>query len=209
MSTSGTMSLGPGAGSGGERLTAAERRTALLDVALDILVHAGEAAITVGTVAAKADVTRALVYKHFENRDDLIIELHRREAERLDGEIIDRVSRAPSGFEPKFRAMVLGLLDSVDRWGTIFNPLRHTAAGAVGRREQRTRDRRAVAYFARLATHDFELGEADASRAVRVLLGGLDPLMSMVRPDATAEEKVALADLYVGMTVDALRGLAP
>jgi len=192
----------------GERLTAAERRTALLDVARDILVRDGEPAITVGTVASRAAVTRALVYKHFENRDDLIIELHRREAARLTAELTERVAAAEPGFETKFRALVVGLLDSIDRSKTIFNPLRHTAAGPVGRREQRERNRQMVDYFARLATRDFELGEADAPSAIRILLGGIDPLMSMAPSEANDEAKAALADLYVGLVVDALRGLA-
>jgi AcrR family transcriptional regulator len=196
-------------GSQPERLTAAERRAALLDVARDILVHEGaEAAVTVGSVATRADVTRALVYKHFDNRDDIIIELQRREATRLEAELTELVAAAPPGFEPKFRALVLGLLDSVDRWGTIFNPLSQTAAGKVARRDQRTRNERTVTYFARLATRHFDLGEADTPTAVRVLMGGLDPLMSMVRPDMSGEDKIKLADLYVSMTVDALRGLA-
>lgn len=192
-----------------ERLSAADRRSALLDVALDLLVDHGETAITVGTVAANANVTRALVYKHFENRDDLIIELHRREAGRLTAELTERVTAAPASFEPRFRALVVGLLDSVDRWGTIFNPLRFTAAGPVGRREQRTRNREMAGYFAHLASREFGLGEVDVPTAMRVLLGGVDPLMTMIRPDTTDEEKARLADLYVGMTVDALRGLAP
>jgi AcrR family transcriptional regulator len=191
-----------------ERLSAPQRRASLLDVALDILVHDGEPAVTVGSVAARAGVTRALVYKHFENRDDLVIHLYRREAERLTTEITQLVAAAPSGFESKFRAMVLGMLDSADRLGTIFNPLRHTAAGPIGRREQRVRNRQTLEYYAHLATHDFELGDADASTAIRILLGGIDSLMSMIRPDTSADEKHRLADLYVGMTVDALRGLA-
>lgn len=190
-----------------ERLSAPQRRSSLLDVALDILVNDGEPAVTVGSVAAGAGVTRALVYKHFENRDDLVIQLHRREAERLDAEITRLVSAAPQGFESKFRAMVLGMLDSVDRWGTIFNPLRHTAAGPVGRREQRGRNRRTLDYYAHLATRDFELGEVDARTAIRILLGGIDSLMSMIRSGTSDSEKARLADLYVGMTVDALRGL--
>jgi AcrR family transcriptional regulator len=195
-------------GAHAERLSAPERRTALLDVAREILVHDGEPAVTVGSVAASGGVTRALVYKHFENRDDLVIELHRREAERLAAELTELVAAAPAGFESKFRALVVGLLDSVDRWGTIFNPLRHTAAGPVGRREQRARNRQTVDYFAHLATREFELGEADAPTAVRILLGGIDPMMAMIRPDTSSAEKAALAEMYVGMAVDALRGLA-
>lgn len=195
-------------GDHGERLSAADRRTALLDVALEILLHQGEPAVTVGTVAANTGVTRALVYKHFDNRDDLVIQLHRREAERLTAEITELVAAASSGFEPKFRAMVLGMLDSVDRWGTIFNPLRHTAAGPVGRRDQRARNRQTIDYFAHLATREYELGDADVRTAIRILFGGIDSMMSMIRADTTDEGKATLADLYVGMSVDALRGLA-
>jgi AcrR family transcriptional regulator len=159
-------------------------------------------------VAERAGVTRTLVYKHFENRDDLIIELDRRESKRLDEELVVAVVGAPGGFEPKMRAMVRGLLDATDRWGTIFNPLRHGAAGTTGRRDLRARNRRTIEYFASFAVGEYGVPAEHAERALGILLGGLDPLMWMVRPDMGDAERQALVDLYVGMVLDALHGLA-
>jgi len=173
-----------------------------------LLLTGGESAITIGTVAERAHVTRALLYKHFDNRDDLIIELYRREAKRLDDELVTAVTSTPGGFEPKLRAMVAGLLDATDRWGTIFNPLRHTAAGQVGRREARGRNRRTIQYFARLAADDYGLPQRDVATAMTILLGGLDPLMWMVRRDTSAADRRALVDLYVALAINGLRGLA-
>lgn len=187
-------------------MSAAERREALLDLALDVLVREGEPAVTIGSVAERAGVTRTLVYKHFENRDDLIINLYRREAKQLDEQLVELVLGTPGGFEPKLRAMVTGLVDAVDKWGTVFNPLAHTAAGSIGRREARSRNRRTIDYFAGLAARDYGLSAELAEPAVAVLLGGLDPLMWRSRPDTADRER--LVDLYVTMAVNALTGLA-
>lgn len=187
-------------------MSAAERRESLLDIALDLLLNDGEPAITIGAVAERAEVTRTLVYKHFENRTDLIVALYRRESRRLLHELSELVANAPGGFEPKLRAMVRGLLFATDRWGTIFNPLRHSGAGPIGRQSRRERDRRTAEYFAELAAAEYDLQPERALQAVRVAFGGLDPLMWMVRPDMTGTDRDRLVDLYVEMTTAALAG---
>lgn len=191
----------------GERLSAAERREAILDVARDLLRVDGERGISIGSVAQRAAVTRALIYKHFDNRDELIIALYRREAKRLDDHLIDLVRCAAGGFEPELRALVRGLLDATDVWGSVFNPLRSTAAGPIGRRERRERQDRTIEHFADLAARDYDLPADRVLLAIRVLWGGLDPLMWQVRPTTSAAERDGLVDLYVTMVIDALNGL--
>ena len=188
-------------------MSAADRRTAILDVALDILRADGERGISIGSVAERAEVTRALVYKHFDNRDDLIIALYRREAKRLESHLIELVNGTAGGFEPKLRSLVRGLLDATDVWGSVFNPLRGTAAGPVGRRERRERQDRTIVYFADLAAEDYGLPAARVLLAMRVLWGGLDPLMWQVRPGSDNAGRDDLVDLYVSMVVAAVRGL--
>ncbi|MEP1124459.1 MAG: TetR/AcrR family transcriptional regulator [Ilumatobacter sp.] len=190
-----------------ERLSGADRRTALLDAALWVLAEEGEPAVTIGSVAERAGVTRTLVYKHFDNRDDLLIELNRRESRRVDRELIALVQDTEGGFEPKMRALVRGLLDSVDRWGTVFVPLQDTAAGPIRRREGRSRHRRTLDYFADLAVADYGLDEETAHEALRILLGGLDPLMWMVRPSTPHAERARLTDRFVNMQIAALSAL--
>lgn len=191
-----------------ERLSAADRREALLDIALELLIESGVTAITMGAVAERAEVTRALVYKHFDNADALVIELQRREARRVDREIVDVVQAAPGGFEPKLRAMVHSLVMAADEWESIFSPLGSSVAGEVGRREQRRRDQRSLGYFARLAADDYELDEVLAAQAVKICFGGLDAVMATARRTHDPAERVALADLYVGLVTGAVAAIA-
>ena len=118
------------------------------------------------------------------------------------------VSHTPGGFEPKFRSLVMGLLGSVETWGTVFAPLRDTAGGQDGRREQRKRNRRTIDYFTDLAVQDFGLDVETARRAMKVVLGGIDPLMWMVRPSTSAEERDRLVQLFVRMQMAALQAVA-
>ncbi len=201
-----TTPLRPADG-GSERLSAADRRAALLDSALEVLAREGEPAVTIGSVAERAGVTRTLVYKHFDNRDDLLIELNRRESKRVDRELIALVQHTEGGFEPKMRALVRGLLDSVDRWGTVFVPLRDTAAGPVRRREGRSRNQRTLEYFTELAAADYGLTDDDAREILTILLGGLDPLMWMVRASTPIAERERLTERFVRLQVAALSTL--
>lgn len=138
-----------------ERLSADDRRRALLDVAKVLVAEVGPGRVTVGAVADRAHVTRALVYKHFANKDDLLRALYRREAQRLDGHIRACVEAAPDGFEPKLRAFIGATLDAVEEHGPFFTPLREVGADATSRRDQRDRDRRTVGWFAGRAARDF------------------------------------------------------
>lgn len=194
-------------GESNERLSAADRREALLDVALDLLIESGIGSVTMGAVATRADVTRALVYKHFDNRDDLVIELQRREARRLDREIVAVVQATPGGFEPKLRAMTLSFVAAADRWESVFSPLGSTVAGPIGRREQRRRDQRSLEYFTRLAVDDYDLDPAIAPDVVAIGLGGLDVVMASARRTPDVGRREELAELFVGMVVGALISL--
>ena len=124
------MDLRPGGVDNGERMSADGRRAALLDVAKALVKEVGPHAVTMGLVADRARVTRALVYKHFDNSDDLLHALYKREARGLDHHIRAVVEAAPDGFEPKLRAFIGATLDAAEEHGPFFTPLR--AAGARG-----------------------------------------------------------------------------
>lgn len=59
------------------RLPKAERRQQLLDVARTIVRDEGTDALTLVTLAERADVTRPIVYEHFKTRPGLLIALAR------------------------------------------------------------------------------------------------------------------------------------
>lgn len=190
------------------RLAAGDRREALLDVARALVHEVGPAGITMGVVAERASVTRALVYKHFADREDLLVALHRREARRLDREIRASVAAAPDGFEPKLRALVGATLEAADEHGPFFTPLRDVRADREVRRDQRARDRRTVGFFAELAERDFGIDERTARSVVTVLLSGIRSLLAQARRQPGAAEQQFLVDTYVEMTVGGLQRLA-
>ena len=59
------------------RLSGAERRRQLLDTALRIVREEGADRLTLGHLAARADVSKPVAYDHFGTRSGLLIELYR------------------------------------------------------------------------------------------------------------------------------------
>ncbi len=190
------------------RLSGDERREALLDVTKRIVDEHGPAGVTMGTVAEGAEVTRALVYKHFENKDALLVELYQREAAALDRQIRERVGAAPEGFEPKLRAFVEACLDAVSEHSRFFTPLRGVGANPSPRRQQRRWDRRTSGYFVELATEEFGIDERTAASAIGVLFMGIQALLSEMRRSPGEAQRDHLATTYVEMTIGALSRLA-
>lgn len=190
-----------------ERLSADERRTALLDVARALVAEGGPEAVTVGVVADRAQVTRALVYKHFDNKDDLLAALYRREAGRLDRHIRARVEAAPDGFEPKLRAFIGATLDAVEEHAPFFTPLRAAGADGASRQDQRRRDRQTVGWFAERAAQEFGIDLRTARTVMAVLFTGIRSLLSQMQSRPGPAQREFLLDTYVAMTTGALSRL--
>ena len=177
-------------------------------MALALVNEGGPAAVTMGTVAERAEVTRALVYKHFDNRADILSALYRREATSLDRQLRRRVVAAPDGFEAKLRSFIQGVLEAVGTHAELFVPLRSFGQDASHRRQQRSWDRKTVDYFTGLAADEFGL-DADVARpAVSMLLAGITTLLTQARADRSARQQAFLEDLFVEMAMTSLSGLA-
>lgn len=187
-----------------ERLSGDERRSALLDVTKDIVLEHGSNAVTMGSVAERAEVTRALVYKHFENKDELLLELYRREARILDRHIRRAVVAAPAGFEPKLRAFIGAALDAAEEHGPFFAPLRGVGRNREVRDEQREWDRRTSRYWIAQAIDEFGVDREVAAAAIGVLFSGMSSLLSQMRARPGPERRQFLEDVYVELTLGAL-----
>ena len=190
------------------RLRRAERHDALVDAAAELVSERDVEAVSMDAVAARAGVSRPLVYKHFPNRHELLAAVYRREAVTLDAEIVQAVQTA-RGFEPIVRALIRGVLAGARSRGETFSRLQRAGArDATLRRQQRQRDRRTVRYFARLAAEEFGLSEPRARAAVGVLLTGIDSVLAQWHADPTAEQERLLEDVYVSLVLGGLRRLA-
>jgi AcrR family transcriptional regulator len=61
-----------------KRLSKAERREQLLDIAMVIVREDGADALTLGRLAERAGVSKPVAYEHFGTREGLLIDLYRR-----------------------------------------------------------------------------------------------------------------------------------
>jgi AcrR family transcriptional regulator len=188
-----------------ERLSADARREALLDATKALVTRDGPGAVTMGTVAARAGVTRALVYKHFDNKDELLVALYRREATALDRAMREVVVAAGPGLEAKLRALVEVVIDSADRHGPFFHLLRGAATSGRARSDRRSWDRRTLRYFASLVTAETALDERTALTATSLILTPLQTLRAHSLRDPQRRE--FYIDTYLDLVLGGLERL--
>src|SRR4051794_3686857 len=79
------------------RMRGDERRGQLLDAAAQILVQYGLSAMSMERLAAEAGVSKALPYKHFDNSEDVLAELYRRETSALGRSVWKALTDAAPG----------------------------------------------------------------------------------------------------------------
>ncbi len=190
------------------RLRRAERYDALVDAAAALVAEGDVDAVTMDAVAARASVSRPLVYKHFANRHELLAAVYRREATALDGEIV-RAVQAARGFEDILRTMLRGVLVGQASRGQTFAMLRRAGARDANlRHEQRERDRRTLRFFTSRAVEEFDLPRHEARAALAILLSGVDSMIALWHDDPTPENAEVLEELYVQLVIGGLRHLA-
>jgi AcrR family transcriptional regulator len=187
------------------RLTRGERRDALLDVAVELLTSGDVTAVSMEAVAERAGVSRALVYKHFANRSELLAAVYRREATHLHRRLAREVAASES-LEGMFRALIHGALHAAGERGHLFAALR--SAGGWNRElrhEQRARDVDTVHAFAARAVRELSIDRRDATAATAALLATIDAMLTQWRLRPTPENAALLEDIYVGMVQGVFR----
>ena len=105
-----------------KRLTAEDRRAAILDAALEVFGHRGYHAASIDEIAQTAGISKALIYEHFPSKKDLHVSL----LERHVGEILRRLARVADTSEPgdiRLRAGVDAFLDWVESHPVAFRLL--------------------------------------------------------------------------------------
>lgn len=184
------------------------RRDSLLDAA-GVLVAAGDAAgVTMESVAAASGVSRALVYKHFANRHDVLAALFERESRLLHQQLTLAVAGAV-GLEAKFRALVEGAVAAQSDRGAAFAALLNQGRRPADQRAvQRRRDSATVRYFTAMAVAELGLEERQALTGVQLALGAIALVLQQWRHRPTPEYAEQLADAYVAFAMGGLRTLS-
>lgn len=194
------------------RLDGATRRDALLDAAA-AMVAAGEIdEVSMELVAERAGVSRALVYKHFANRQDLLEHLFDRESALLHAALSTDVAAAES-LADMLRALVRGAIAAQQRSGVMLAALGSSGArGRAQRGVQRRRDAGTLRFFARQAEAELGVDRALATETLAVGLGAISAVLARWRVDPTPAHAALLEDIYVSMVIgglETLRGAQP
>ena len=190
------------------RHTKAGRRETLLDAAAHMVASGDVDSVSMESVAHAAGVSRALVYKHFSNRHDLLSSLYERESAHLHSKLESDV-RAEATLAGMLRALVRGALAAQASRGATL-----AALGASGGRPsiqrdvQRRRDGRTLRHFARSAVAEFDVEEHDATAGLAIALGSIPTVLARWRQRPTGEHAAELERAFVAMAIGGIKELA-
>jgi AcrR family transcriptional regulator len=88
-----------------KRLTGEERRAAILDSALSVIAERGYHASAIDDIAREAGISKALIYEHFQSKQDLFAELLDLHA----GELFDRLAAIAGAGQAASTRLQVGL----------------------------------------------------------------------------------------------------
>jgi AcrR family transcriptional regulator len=181
------------------RLSHAQRRRQLLDAAACLIIERSLDAVTMEGVAARAGVSKALPYRFFTNRDDLLMALYDREAGILTRRMREATRRV-DGFEPRVRAIVETWLEGVSERGLVLGMLvlASPLAGPIEARRQHVVTALAREWGGAVA-RELGIDEHRAQRMMTVVLVGGQALIPLwlQQPD----DRKTLIDDFVGFVV--------
>jgi AcrR family transcriptional regulator len=182
-----------------ERLARADRREVLLDAAA-ALVAAGEVQhVSMESVADQAGVSRALVYKYFDNRGDLLAALYHREASLMHEQIAAQVRAAPT-LNGMYRALMHAAIHAARERHAVFAALHAAGAFTHGEQdEQRKRDEHTVRVFTDRAVAQYGLPEPAARSATVLLLAAVHTAVSQWLRDPTDAHAVQIEEAYLSL----------
>ena len=156
------------------RLSAPDRRAAILDAALEVFSSHGYHASAIDEIAQRAGISKALIYEHFPSKKDLHASLLERHVE----EIFERLAQSAAGPDPgevRLRAGVDAFLEWVETRPRAFRLLfRDTFERDVAELLQRLQQQATFAIAGLMATepiaevHNAELSDEDRRLGVEM-----------------------------------------
>ena len=185
-----------------------DRRASLLDTAADMVASGNVERVSMESVARAAGVSRALVYKHFSNRHDLLSSLYERESALLHAELAAEV-RATVDLAGMLGALVHGALAAQASRGATLAALSAGGGRTPAQRDvQRRRDGQTIRHFTSQAVADFRVDEADARAGIALALGSIPTVLARWRLRPTRENASHLEHAFVAMAIGGMKELA-
>lgn len=161
------------------RLTRDERRAHFLDMAAQIITEQGVESLTMEGIAARAGVSKALGYRYFTNRADLLIALMDREDADYDARTLAALEGTQT-LDEKLRGILDVFLDTVAERGLSVGTLMQSKLleGPVEER-RRAREAQIVEFIAELIRSEYPMPRRTAITTAAVLLAGAQGLVGV------------------------------
>ncbi len=177
------------------RMTRSERREQLLDVAAAMLVQSGPSGLTMEGLAARAGVSKALPYSHFDNAEGVVAALRARELAAFAEHILVAVEGVDDPNDA-IRSAVHAYFDVVTERGHV---LRHLTA--LEPSQDTGAPRASTEFVAELVQRLFGLRRKRARLAAEMiqatLLGGVTSLVHGDASRTVVEEVASVAVLAI------------
>ena len=109
-------------------MSSPERREQLLDAVLSLILRTGSTHVTVESAAVAAGVSKALLYAHFQDLDDLLAALYFRETNAVSQAVTVALGKTTAD-QDRVAVLVRSYFDAVEERGAVLALL--TAPGAV------------------------------------------------------------------------------
>lgn len=186
------------------RLKGAERRERFLDAAAEIVIEHGVAAVTMDGVAARSGVNRALGYRYFACRDELLTALFDREVARHEGRVEHEISRDAS-FEDWVRYGLRHWFRRMDESGELF--MRLTSDNGPLAAKAAARRREDVAGWAKALQRVYGIPERPAEHLASFLVAGVAGALA-ARNGKDDDEVIETITLSVMAAAEALKARA-
>jgi AcrR family transcriptional regulator len=189
------------------RVSARDRREQYLDAAARIAADQGAAMVTMEAVAAAVGVNKALLYRQFDNRGELLLALYDRETGDLDRRVTDAMAAADT-FEDKIRAYARTWFDHLAERAVLLGRLvqARTVAPEVAVRHRERLSRLEGEFAARYAA-EFGLPIDIARDAARVLLAALGGAIERWNTAPGRATRRRLERTYVDLVLGGLQRL--
>lgn len=187
------------------RLSGEARKEAFLIGAAEIISTRGLEGLTMEGLAAHCGVNKALPYRHFANRDDLLVALYEAENQRFDEKLASSGIREKD-FEAQLRALVnTWYNDVLEGTGTPELLQARTSQGVLEAR-RKVRMQVAVDFIADLIQASYDLPRVEAKLAAGVLLAGSLGLAALWQTSDADPE--ALIESFIHMSLGAVAAIA-
>lgn len=188
----------------GARLSKDGRRQQLLNVAVEIIVDRGIAALTMEGLAERSGVSKALPYQHFENAKAVLLALHDREIAMIGARVVDAVAGVDDP-EDRVRRAVHAYLDVVVERGHVLGLFVGPGEGSLLVAERGGSGRVGVDFIAELLVKPFGFTGRQATMLSSMFLGALSgALESWVQGDGS---RSAIERTYVAIVIAGLNGV--